>query len=433
MVRSIMAVLRSLDSSSILASSWTENVLDAHKSHAELVSTFRSPGSFQDKLVSLVRHKLARIVSLLKNSVRIVSNEKVTQSVVKATFSELRKETATAFVPYLSMLVLRFITEVLLISKDFFAASEATLAWFTIADIFMDPQEMLRAVELHGKCLRDRRLYPESIESFRKQLFLSWIVDDAQSEFRAYDCLGMSHFYLNDVDKAAKYHQKCVRADSELDSGDLHRLSLAKFSLSRKKRAAVLAQKNQFYRFSFMKHILEDPGYLQEERNLLELAQIQTNFTVFDESAVRFPEAPAEPGRPKPKSHRPKAPSDSLADLRSQQFKCTFSREGLLHSLKLSNPLKFELIQNGFLEIEPQMLRDIDLRSKAGSQDAGSILLTHQSQNKSAESFISYHNHRAADSEVCLEYVEPDIKAKLRHKVDYFVKLFELLQHNLSL
>lgn len=428
-----MGVLRSLDSNSILANSWADSILEANKAHPELVSSFKNASSYQDKLIVLARHKLQRVVLLLKNSIRIVSNEKVTQSVVKVTFAELRKETSTAFIPYFSMLVLRFITETLLISKDFFAASESTLSWFTIADLFMDPHEMIRAIEVHGKCLRDRRLYQESIDCFRKHLFLSWITNDMQSEFRSYDYLGMSHFYLNDVDKATKYHQKSVRADSELEGGELHRITLAKYNLNRKKRLAVLAQRNQFYRYSFMKNILEDPGCLSEERHLLELAQVQCNFMIFDESAVRFPEALPASVRQKPKTHRPKAPSDSLGDLRAQQFKCNFSREGLLYSLKLSNPLKFELIQNGFIEIEPKMLQDIDLRDKNCKNDISSILLTHQSQNKSAESFINYHNQKATDSEVCLEYIEPDIKTKLRNKVNEYIKIFELLQFNLSL
>ena len=432
LVKSMMNIIRNLETNSILASSWTDAVREGNKIFPDLSSAISNCSSYKDKAIVLVRFKLQRIITSLKNSLKTISNEKITQALVKSTLGELRKEVSSAFVPYLSMLILKFITQMLTLSKDYFAASESSNAWFTIADLFFDTREMLFAIEVCGKCLRDRRMYSDSIECFRKQLFLSWILNDVSSEIRSYDSLGLSYYYMNDLEKATKYHKKAVNADTELEDSELHKQSLSKFNQNKKKRSIFMVKKNQFYRYNFMKNILDDDTYLKEESHAIELSHIQCNFSMYDESSMKYVKEETNPASFR-KGHRRGKLSDSFKDLRPQQFKCSFSKEGLMHSLSLSNPIKFDLIKKGFIEIDPKMLKDIDLRTKNSARNISSILLTHQSQNKSAESFINYQNFRGNESEVCLEYIEPEIKQKFQNKINEYLTLFDLLLNNMPI
>lgn len=450
--KSIRILAENLEANDILAKSWLEEV-KARNQGKSIIFQIDKLDNFKDKITCLVKSKLDSIIPMLKQTLKVTSQERLSQSTIKAFFPQIRKELAASLLPFLSIMILTLMTQILMESRDYFEGTLLAKVLFTISDIFFEHIEMLKSIETQGKCLKNRRLYFEAIETFRIQLFLSWSLNDMFSEMRAYDNLGLGYFYTNELEKAHKYHLKSVRAVSELEDSDLNKNMLTRLAHDKKKRLAYLGSKNLFFRYSLSADLVEDPNRLNDVSLKSELSRLQCNFTQFDESAVR----PLKPEISK-KIRISKKLDDfglKLKHLKEKQFTASFSKEGLMHSLALSNPKKHEMIETGLIEVEPNMLENIDLRDEFGSATSVCTLLTHQSQNKSAESFVNYHSFHPdqkgpldgqlpterqipesseipqREVEICLEYISTDIRGKLKKNIGDWIYLLEIISLNI--
>ena len=405
-----------LDTNSIMRREWLDLVIEDNKEHPELIIKIENSKTNKEKLWALAQFKLEKVMSLLKSFLKTISQEKVTQSVVNSSFEGLRQEAATAYFPYLSILVLKFMTDIHIASRDLSEASVTSKGILLISDMFDHSSEMLESLEIVGNCQRDKRLYKECLETYYKQLYMAWSLSDIRREIRAYDNIGLAYFYLNNVERAYKFHSKAVSAESELESGDAAKKMGERYLLERKRKTQHISTKDQCYRFKVMKQVITDRNCFDQEIIMSGIRPMLTNFAVFDESPIRPFEIDnnSQQFRLVTKTN---ATSLNLKRLRDSQFKCNFTKDGLMNSLYKSNPLKLDLIKSGMLRVDSHMLKNINLRE--GSH-LTSTLLTHQSQNKSAEAFMSYHNFVNSSADICLEYITADIKSRLRNKVNEY-------------
>ena len=419
-LKSLVLMVSKLEKNSIFYKEWNEAITESNHESIELSGLLENCFTIKKKLVTLLKFKLNSILKILKDFQKVISQEKVTQTLINTGLGPLKQELASAFYPQLSISCLRLITEMHLASRDYQTAAKSAHAWFMLADIFGESADMLSAVEVIGHCQRDQRLYSECLSSYWKQVYLAWSINDVIHELRAYDNLGLAFFYLNDTEKAIFYHTKAVKGESELEAGDAAHKMGERYIEERKRKKHTINLKNQFYRYSLMKDILVDEDYLGKPESMKFVEPLLTNFDIFDGSPIKAPKREESKGKlrivlkPTPLGNR-------LKDLREKQFKCNFTKDGLLHSLRRSNPVKFDLIERGVLQLDSQMLQEIDLRDGA---NINSNILTHQSQNKSAEAFVSYHNFSSLESDICLEYITIDIKSKLQQKISTYSCLF---------
>lgn len=414
--KSLMSLLASLENNAIMRREWEQLVLDDNRHNDEIVQAFAAGKSTQDKLWSLAKIKLQTIVSLMKDFCKAISQEKITQSIVNARFEPLRQEAASAYLPYLSIMVLKFMTEVHIASRDLSEASVTSKGSLLISDLFDESTEMLVSLEIVGNCQRDKRMYKECLATYYKQLFMAWTLNDICREIRAYDNLGMAYFYLNDIEKAHKFHAKAVNAESELETGDAAKKMGERYQNERQRKAQHVGTKDQCYRFKVMKQVIIDRNFFDQEIMMNGVRPMLTNFEVFDESPIRPANISQNTSRLRVVSKN-KPQSLAIKQLRDNQFRCNFTKAGLMNSLRKSNPLKLDMIRSGKLRVDSHMLANIDLRD---GQQVSSTLLTHQSQNKSADAFMSYHNFVSSSADICLEYVTADIKSVVRRKtLDY--------------
>lgn len=65
--------------------------------------------------------------------------------------------------------------------------------------------------------------YEKAILCFKKQLQLSWLVDNAEGEMNAYDNMAIQYFYIGDLEKSKYYNDRMCRGKFE-----------ARFSIVRK-------------------------------------------------------------------------------------------------------------------------------------------------------------------------------------------------------
>lgn len=417
---------KKLESNAIFQREWIQSISKENAIHKELMIEIEKKDKFKEKLRLLLKFKLNNLLSLLKGFQKVLSQEKITQALVHNSFLPIRVLVSSAFFPQLSLMILRMMTEISMASKDLSTALKTSLSSFVISDIFEEASEMLCAIEIVGNCQRDKRMYQACLESYFKQLYLAWALNDVVREIRAYDNIGMAYFYQNQLDKAFKYHNKAMNAESELEFGDAAKKMGERYNLEKQRKRQLINSKDQFFRYSVMKQILTEDNFFEQEISMNSLTPLMTNFSLFDESPIR-------PSQQMPSNQKVKVVSRmsefslKMKKLREKQFKCNFTKEGLMHSLVRSNPMKRDLIQSGVLHVDSHMLKDINLCPDFAPV---TTLLTHQSQNKSADSFISYHNFVNNSADICLEYISADIKQKIIGILDDSCDLIgELLQN----
>ena len=89
--------------------------------------------------------------------------------------------------------------------------------------------DMNSAYEAIGNCYKFLNQYDRSIKCYKKQIELSWVLNDKESELRAYDNIGIQYFYLGNRDKARYYHDRMISGKSEKPKSEMREKVLKKF------------------------------------------------------------------------------------------------------------------------------------------------------------------------------------------------------------
>jgi hypothetical protein len=418
----------SLESNSIFAFSWMEEIKLAHGSEQNLLEQVQKKLAWKERLYIIIRHKLQRIVSHLRVGRKTLNSDLLTQYSLLSIIEPIREEVSTSYSPFLCLMVLRMATELCWMAKNKFLATEHAIAGYTVADIYFENRELLFWSKMLGNCYRDRRMYQESLDCYKKCLLLSWTQGEMIEEFNALDFIGMCYFYLGDKRRSHLFHYKAMTGDSELENADLIKSVKLKHQIDRKKRLNFIQTKDIFYRFSLMRTITKNPSAMKERFFSSSIAPFLSSNTQFDESALR--QIPENSSKMRIVS-KPNEYGEELREAISNQYKANFTEEGMLECLKKSNPSKYSMVQRGQLKLQAESLNGIDLKGNFDTSKVDSTFLTHLSQNKSAESFVNCLEYKGTNEEVCLEYISPDIKPRLKAKLQEYLLLFDTLLFNL--
>jgi tetratricopeptide (TPR) repeat protein len=75
--------------------------------------------------------------------------------------------------------------------------------------------EVMTAYESLGNVYKFLFQYHKAIKCYKKQIEISWVLNNKVSELRAYDKIGIQYFYLGNKDKAKYYHERMLYGRSE--------------------------------------------------------------------------------------------------------------------------------------------------------------------------------------------------------------------------
>lgn len=89
--------------------------------------------------------------------------------------------------------------------------------------------EMGNAYEAIGNSYKFLNQYEKSIKCYKKQIELAWVLNDKESELRAYDNIGIQYFYLGNRDKAKYYHERMISGKVEKPKSEMKEKVLKKF------------------------------------------------------------------------------------------------------------------------------------------------------------------------------------------------------------
>eukprot|EP00347_Sterkiella_histriomuscorum_P001099 403373330 len=129
------------------------------------------------------------------------------------------------------------------------------------ADEENDYSKML-AYENMGKCYNALKNYENAIKCFKKQLELAWRHNDAQEELRAYEQLGMQHYYLGNLEKSKYYNDRCMRGKTEKQNSKIRSLYNG---YNQAKSNYEASGKNERVTFKKLKEILESFQYIKND------------------------------------------------------------------------------------------------------------------------------------------------------------------------
>jgi len=89
--------------------------------------------------------------------------------------------------------------------------------------------EMSNAYEAIGNSYKFLNQYEKSVKCYKKQIELAWVLNDKDSELRAYDNIGIQYFYLGNRDKAKYYHERMISGKVEKPKSEVKEKVLKKF------------------------------------------------------------------------------------------------------------------------------------------------------------------------------------------------------------
>jgi tetratricopeptide (TPR) repeat protein len=84
-----------------------------------------------------------------------------------------------------------------------------------IADEDENLETKMEAYECIGKCYQQLKNYENALKCFKKQLELSWRLNDIESELRSYELIAVQHYYLGNLQKSKYYNDRSMRGKFE--------------------------------------------------------------------------------------------------------------------------------------------------------------------------------------------------------------------------
>lgn len=82
-------------------------------------------------------------------------------------------------------------------------------------------EDVMIAYESLGNVYKFLFQYEKAIHCYKKQIEVAWIVNNKESELRAFDNIGIQYFYLGNKDKAKYYHERMLYGRSENQKSEI--------------------------------------------------------------------------------------------------------------------------------------------------------------------------------------------------------------------
>lgn len=118
-------------------------------------------------------------------------------------------------------------------------------------------EEVLLSYECIGNVYKYLYQYHKAIKCYKKQIEVAWVLNDKNSELRAYDNIGLQYFYLCNREKARYYHERMLYGRSESQKSEI-----------REKVTRIFKEKNfhLFYDDKYSKNIKKNEELKEQLR-----------------------------------------------------------------------------------------------------------------------------------------------------------------------
>lgn len=88
---------------------------------------------------------------------------------------------------------------------------------------------LLESYECLGNAYKCLFQYHKAILCFKKQILMSWLENNKESELRAYDNIGLQYYYLGNRSKAKYYHKRFLLGKGETEKSDKRRFMMEEY------------------------------------------------------------------------------------------------------------------------------------------------------------------------------------------------------------
>lgn len=275
-----------------------------------------------------------------------------------------------------------------------------------ISDLFNDFRGLHTAYFQLAKCYQQMGEYSEAQVHYEKYLQTSWFLGDVLSELKAYDLIGMTFFYQNDLDKAQRYHVRSLSPDSALENPDFKLMIKNRIKDEEHRKQRMLSHKDEYFLYEVAKELLNFYGATEDFVRSKELKPyLSSNFAVETQSVLGPSFTPQEPKKGSQLFHH--------FSKKEYTYKADFTPEGYLAAMEYTNPTKYTMIVDGTLKLDADNIKGIDLYDKTYSQIESLKMLSHLSPNNSRQVFSS-----EPGPEMCIEFIKKDLRESLKKIID---------------
>lgn len=164
-------------------------------------------------------NNLHEMFSEVKDFCLTLGNSKVTMNYLKYFIGKVLSFSNQEISVYLY----KFFAKILTIYSDNVNARNLYKNSFAIAKANRLPHLLMTLHKRMGILSRKVGKNKVALKHFLRMLDLSWYLNNEQYEFLAYDDIGISFYYLNELEKANFYHMRMIKGEKEpLDSIERH-------------------------------------------------------------------------------------------------------------------------------------------------------------------------------------------------------------------
>lgn len=365
----------------------------------------------------LLAFKIQVIISYLSELRRRTMRESISQFTFKSFFEQVKKIILSARSEFLLVYLLEEMGDLFFEVKDYRSSIETYNQFNVCSDIFINWNKLLISYRKLGKTYSEMRDHSEALFCFKAALQLSLYQRKRICELTEYDNIGMQYYYLNEQDKAKKYHTKSMLGLSELKNEKMIGMLKGRIKNGNSYRKKVYKTSSPFFKFELVGFVLKG----DHEGNLREVPFLENYVTTIPplEEGFLF------------KQQEHLGSKQRLLPPAKKLYKVQYSKEGYKEVLKRSNPTRFHLFKEGFLDLHKESIEPQDLLNLASREPGEVILFTHLSQNKIADTFITNHNFKNLQTEICLEYLDPQMRHRLKDKIGILIKTLERFKKHL--
>ena len=381
--------------------------------------------------------KVGKVVEELEDCLKILKTSSLTQYSFIKNFKDILWHITSMKTSFFSLDLLKFMAKAYILTKNYSQAKYFLEYLIFFSDIFRAHKTLLWSYEAIGTCYSEMGEHHESLQNFIKQLQMAWILSDRSNEIRAYDNIGMQHFYLGNLEKAKSFHKQGMIGFNSLHNHSFAKLLKQKFEEEIKTKNKLFNSKSPMFKFDLMRNVVQSGTFWKSNARF---DIYRTNLGPFEDKVVSNAKLPPERKRIAPHDYGPFTSKNSALVVKQTKkswdnskkiYTAKWTSSGFLDSIKKSNPLKFDLIEKGI--ITPRRGERVDLLDNyywAGKGSASlrrttkSRYLTHCSRNKTSVNFLGNQSGESGQSEISYDYFSVEIRPSLGKMI--FAKILEM-------
>jgi tetratricopeptide (TPR) repeat protein len=409
--KALLNFINMLQNSSLLYNKWSsDSIKDDNQHYRGGIEKILELPKLEQRVYLISIVKIQKIYLLLNQIDDVIKTQLLTQYTLQPIVDEILICVGQTMLYEMYLKIMLLLAEILKTLSEYEGAIRLYQMIRIISDLFGDTKSQQQAYYELGECYRATGDYPQAQHCFELFLHNSWFLKDAKNELKAYDCIGMTYFYQNDLEKAQRYHLRSLIPDSALEKLSFKEMVEHRLISESNRKDRLLATKDKYFKFEIAKGLLQVKSDIEGYLKVRNIHQLLTSVFAVDNLAVLGPID----------SHTPEKPSNTnnramrLINSKKIKYTADFTPEGYSKSMQLSNPAKFFMIQEGTLTLDENTTKQVNLYDASYTRIEDKKLLSHLSPNNSKTIFA-----KSADgSEICLQFLQKQCKDKMKDKVD---------------